>query len=237
MSRGLHLDGLGYAVGQGGGVDIIRDATARIDLARRTLILGPNGAGKSVLLRLCMGLLEASRGRLAWTGFERPPRRAMVFQRPVLLRRTALANVEYPLQLAKTDLRDSRQRALRALDSVGLGPMADRPARLLSGGEQQRLALARAWVTEPEVLLLDEPTSQLDPGASRQVEAIIDSIGASGVGIIMTTHHLAQARRLADDIVFLADGCLVEHGPASQFFAAPASEAARAYLNEESVWK
>lgn len=237
MSGVLRLDCLAYGVGPAPGTPIIHDASARIDLARRTVVLGPNGAGKSVLLRLCMGLLQANAGTVAWDGFHEPPRRALVFQRPVLLRRSALANVEYPLVLAGVLRKQARAQALIALESVGLGSMATRPARQLSGGEQQRLALARAWVTEPQVLLLDEPTSQLDPGSAREVEAIIGSIHAAGVGVVMTTHNIAQARRLADDVVFVAHGRIVEAGPAAAFFRTPLSESARAFLNEESIWR
>jgi tungstate transport system ATP-binding protein len=159
--------------------------------APRTVVLGPNGAGKSTLLRLIHGLLHPSAGTLRWP---QPLTQAMVFQRPVMLRTTALANVMYGLTLKGHARRESERRAAAALDRVGLAHLAQRPARLLSGGEQQRVALARAWALEPELLILDEPTASLDPGSSREVERIIGEIAASGTRILMTTHNLGQAR-------------------------------------------
>jgi tungstate transport system ATP-binding protein len=127
----------------------------------------------------------------------------MVFQRPVVLRRSALDNVVYPLKVAGLFRTECHRRALAALERVGLARLADRPARVLSSGEQQRLALARAWALEPEVLFLDEPTANLDPGATREVEAIIAAIHASGTKIVMSTHNLGQARRLGDEVLLL----------------------------------
>src|SRR5262245_40176027 len=154
----------------------------------RTIILGPNGAGKSVLMRLCHGLLAPTAGTISWRGPMNGRRRdAMVFQRPVMLRRSALANVLYGLELAGVSRRECDLRARDVLEAVGLEGIAERPARVLSGGEQQRLALARAWALGPEVLFLDEPTANLDPGSMREVESIIGQIRASGTKIVMTT--------------------------------------------------
>ncbi len=212
--------------------------TVTLDHGPRTIVLGPNGAGKSVFLRLCHGLVRPSSGRVRWNGGDDAARRrqAMVFQRPVLLRRSALGNVAYALAL-RGHGRDQRRRlALAALARVGLGALADRPARVLSAGEQQRLALARAWATEPEVLFLDEPTANLDPAATRLIEAAIGAIAASGTKIVMTTHDLGQARRLADEILFLHNGRLVEHGPAEAFFAGPRTAEAAAFLKGDLTW-
>ncbi len=198
----------------------------------RTLVLGPNGAGKSVLLRILHGLIEPSAGRIRWQGGAGAtrPTQAMVFQRPVLLRRSVRANVEYPLRLAGVARAERRRRCDEILERAGLARLASRPARALSGGEQQRVVIARAWVTVPAVLLLDEPTANLDPAAVAAVEELVRGVHASGTKVVMTTHDLAQARRLADDVVFLARGRCLEHTPAAEFFDTPRSAEAREFL-------
>ena len=160
----------------------------------------------------------------------------MVFQRPVMLRRSAVANVSYALKLAGVAPRERELRARDVLEAVGLAGITERPARVLSGGEQQRLAIARAWALGPEVLFLDEPTANLDPGATRDIEAIIGQIHASGTKIVMTTHNLGQARRLGDEILFLSQGRLVERSPVDQFFTKPASAEADAFIRGELPW-
>jgi tungstate transport system ATP-binding protein len=202
--------------------------------------MGPNGAGKSLLLRLLHGLLRPSAGQVRWNG--RPPdravrrRQAMVFQKPVLLRRSAAANVAYALRVhGGLSGTERRQRVAQVLDQAGLGALAKRSARVLSGGEQQRLALARAWATRPEVLLLDEPTANLDPAGAHAVERLIAEIRARGTKIVLTTHDLGQARRLGDEVLFLHRGRLVEQTPAATFFERPQSEQARAFLAGELV--
>jgi tungstate transport system ATP-binding protein len=227
----LVLDQVSFAVD---GKTIIDRVSMEITEGPRTVILGPNGAGKSVLMRLCHGLLKPSSGSLGWRGTNGGRRRqAMVFQRPVMLRRSALANVAYGLKLAGVAPRERELRARDVLDAVGLASVSDRPARVLSGGEQQKLALARAWALGPEVLFLDEPTANLDPGATRDVETIIGQIRAGGTKIVMTTHSLGQAKRLGDEILFLSRGRLVERSPVDQFFARPASAEADSFLRSE----
>jgi len=229
----LRLEGLCF---EAGGRRIIDDVTLEMAAGPRTVILGPNGAGKSVLMRLCHGLLAPSAGRVLWNapqGTKGRHRQAMVFQRPVMLRRSALANVAYGLKLAGVGRRERQARALRTLERVGLAHLAARSARVLSGGEQQRLALARAWALEPEVLFLDEPTANLDPGATREVEAAIAGIGAAGTKTIMVTHDLGAAKRLADEIVFLHKGRVVERADAARFFAGPDSPEAAAFIRGE----
>lgn len=215
---------------------IIDRVSVEITHGPRTIILGANGAGKSVLMRLCHGLLAPTSGAIEWKGV-RPSRgsrgQAMVFQRPVMLRRSALGNVMYGLRLAGVSRRESELRARDVLDAVGLSHVADHPARVLSGGEQQRLALARAWALGPEVLFLDEPTANLDPAATREVEAIIGAIHASGTKIVMSTHNLGQARRLGDEILFLSQGRLAERAPVDRFFCDPASAEAALFLRGE----
>lgn len=214
---------------------IIDRVSTDIGAGPRTIILGPNGAGKSVLMRLCHGLLRPTAGTIAWRGGDDGSRgrQAMVFQRPVMLRRSALANVVYGLKLAGVSRTERELRARDVLEVVGLAQVAEHPARTLSGGEQQRLALARAWALGPEVLFLDEPTANLDPGATRDVESIIVAIHATGTKIIMTTHNLGQARRLGDEILFLSGGRLLERAPVERFFREPASAEAATFIRGE----
>jgi tungstate transport system ATP-binding protein len=160
----------------------------------------------------------------------------MVFQRPVLLRRSVAANIDHALKLRGLDRASRRGRVAAALAQTGLTALAGRPARTLSLGEQQRVALARAWALSPQILFLDEPTASLDPAAARQVETLIGNFHAAGVKIVMTTHDLGQARRLADEILFLHRGRLVDHCDAGRFFDAPASDTARAFIQGELLW-
>ncbi len=226
----IRAEAVSYTVG---GAAILDDVSLVIEPGAPMLILGPNGAGKSVLLRLLHGLLRPEAGRVTP---EVPIRGAMVFQRPVLLRRSALANLRYPLALAGVPGPERARRAEAALAEVGLSALAGRPARRLSGGEQQRLALARAAALEPEVLFLDEPCASLDPAATRAVEEIIRRIAARGTKIVMTTHDLGQARRLAGEVVFLHRGRVVECAPAEHFFAGPASAEGAAFLQGDLLW-
>lgn len=231
-SSPLRLEGLGLTIG---GRQLLDGIDLTVRAGRRLVILGPNGAGKSVLLRLCLGLLAPTTGRVVLhPGPVRPGRHALVFQRPVLLRRSVAANIAYPLRLHRVPGADARVAA--ALDRFGLRDLARNRARALSGGEQQRLALARAWVMTPELLLLDEPCAALDPSATRQVEEILRSFSDEGMTLVLTTHDLAQARRLADDIAFLSRGRLLEDGPAPAFFEVPRTPEARAFLKGELTW-
>ena len=213
-----------------GAVEIVRDLTLDLASGAPTVLLGPNGSGKSTLLRLAMGLVRPTSGRVTWGSRETPGERlAMVFQRPVMLRRSAAANVAYALP-ARDDARVGE-----LLTKVGLADLADRPARKLSGGEQQRLALARALARDPEVLFLDEPTASLDPASTKAVEDIVRAVAAAGVKIVMATHDIGQARRLAGDIVFLVRGRLTERADAATFFGSPATREARAFLRGDLV--
>lgn len=232
----LELDRVGFSAG---GRMLIDGVSLRLEAGSRTIILGPNGAGKSLLLRLCHGLLSPSSGAIRWSGPSAVEgwrgRQAMVFQRPVLLRRSALANIRYVLALRGIPWRRRNALAMEALDRFGLAVLAHRAARVLSGGEQQRLALARAWAASPDVLFLDEPTASLDPAATLAVENAVREFHAAGTKIVMTTHDLGQARRLADDVIFLAKGRLVERSPAETFFLGPQSGQARAFLAGDLV--
>ncbi len=229
----LSLAGLRF---QAGGQTLLGPLDARIEVPGVSVILGANGAGKSLLLRLLHGLLPPAAGRVDWNG--RTPaaarsRQAFVFQRPLLLRRSTLANVTFALALAGVPRRERRERALAALQAVGLAQLAERPARVLSGGEQQRVALARALAVAPAVVLLDEATANLDPAATAAVERVVERLRADGVKLVMATHDLAQARRLADEILFLDRGRLLEQAPAAIFFAGPRTSAARRFLAGE----
>src|SRR6185295_13596426 len=219
-----------------GGRVIIERISAEIGAGPSTIILGANGAGKSVLMRLMHGLLAPASGKIAWRSTDTARLQAMVFQRPVLLRRSALANVTYALKLARVPHAEREHLALEALESVGLAAFARRPARVLSGGEQQRLALARAWALHPEVLFLDEPTASLDPTASREIERVIQAFDAAGTKIIMATHNLGQARRLGDEVLYLHQGRLLERAPVDQFFSQPSSAEAAAFIKGELPW-
>ena len=203
-----------------------------------SVVLGPNGVGKSVLLRMIAGLQELDAGSISWGGAARPAERlAMVFQTPMILRSTVLANAALglvPLGLSKAE---REKRAAAALERVGLAGRAGESARLLSGGEKQRLALARAWAVRPRLLLLDEPTANLDPTATEAVEHIIRSIRTDGTKVLMTTHNLGQATRLADEVIFLAEGRVQEHAPTQRFFAHPQSTAARLFIQGELPWR
>jgi tungstate transport system ATP-binding protein len=224
---------------EAGGKRLVDRVNLRIERGPRTIVVGPNGAGKSVLLRICHGLLPPTSGDVQFNGPETIDgrrRHAMVFQRPVLLRRSALANVAYGLMLAGIPRRERVRLAEEALDRVGLRHLGSQAARVLSGGEQQRLAIARAWALQPELLLLDEPTANLDPSATQAIESSIQSMHEAGTKIVLITHNLGQAHRLGDEVVFLAGGRVLERTPVEQFLRSPASADAAAFIKGEMPW-
>jgi tungstate transport system ATP-binding protein len=231
-----HARGLVF---EAGGRRLIDGLSLTLRPGVRTVVMGPNGAGKSLLLRLLHGLLEPSAGAILWGGrsLDRAIRlrQAMVFQRPVLLRRSALANLTHALRARRVPRHERHERAKKMLAAAGLEALAGTPARLLSGGEQQRLAMARALCLEPDVLFLDEPTANLDPASTLAIERLIQQAYHEGTKIVLVTHDVGQARRLADEVVFLHCGQLEEQSPAGRFFDAPASAAARAFLDGQLV--
>jgi len=204
-----------------GSVTLLDRLSLAIEPGPPTVLIGPNGAGKTTLLRAAMGLLEPSAGRVTRTD----ERRAIVFQRPTMLRRSAAANIRYAS--------GGRDRTRELLALVGLEHAADRPARRLSAGEQQRLALARALARDPTILFLDEPTASLDPASTKAVEDVIRTVSGRGIKIVMSTHDLGEARRLAGEVVLLHRGRLVEVGPAPSFFDAPSTKEARRFIAGE----
>ena len=216
-----------YAVGN---TRILNAITLVLSPGPPTLLLGPNGSGKTTLLKLAMGLLTPVAGRILYAAGAEVARRrcAIVFQKPVMLRRSAARNVAFALKAAARAPEAATIEHL--LQAVGLGTLAARPARRLSGGEQQRLALARALARDPDVLFLDEPTASLDPAATKSVEDIIVRTAERGVKIVMATHDLGQARRLAGEVVLLANGSIVEHAAAPAFFQAPTTPMAQRFL-------
>lgn len=233
----LCVQGLAYHVkGEG----LVNNLDFVLDAGPMTIILGPNGAGKSLTLRMCHGLLKPTSGKVFWRGHEETNRvarqQAMVFQRPVLLRRSTIGNITYALALRGINRSQRLARATEALERTGLITLSSRMARRLSAGEQQRLALARAWALTPQVLFLDEPTANLDPAATRQVEEIIRAMHKAGTKIIMTTHDIAQAQRLADEILFLHHGKLIERSDSEKFFNKPITKEARTFLKGELLW-
>ncbi len=218
---------------------LIKDLSCRFEAPAISIIVGPNGAGKSLLLRLCHGLLAPSAGDIRWQGANgRNPAdfQAMVFQRPVLLRRSVSANIDFALSLRKVPKRNRRALIEEALGRAGLNRFAKTSARVLSFGEQQRLALARSWALRPQVLFLDEPTASIDPAATHVIEEVILAMRAQGTKIIMSTHDLGQARRLADEVLFVHRGRLMEKSTADAFFAGPENDLAQAFLRGELLW-
>jgi tungstate transport system ATP-binding protein len=218
-----------------GEVTILDKITLTLAAGEPTILIGPNGAGKTTLLRAAMGLAPASRGQITWGGkaVAPPSGRAILFQRPVMLRRSAAGNIRYALASAGVPRAERAGRTAELIDMVGLSGLERRPARRLSGGEQQRLALARALARDPAVLFLDEPSASLDPAATKAIEDLVRAIAARGVKVVMATHDLGQARRIAGDIVLLHRGRLIEHAPVSEFFTTPKTQEAQKFIAGE----
>lgn len=224
---GIEVTGLTY---NAGGTRLLDLPALRLHPVGLTVVMGPNGAGKSLLLRILHGLIDPTEGQVLFDGCPMSAdvrrKQALVFQKPVLLRRTVSANIDFVLKARGKPL-DNRDALL---DRVGLFAHANQPARRLSGGEQQRLAIARALATEPEVLFLDEPTASLDPSSTYSIEQTVRQVAAEGVRVVFVTHDIGQARRLAEDVVFLAKGRLAEQTAATTFFDTPETGVARAYM-------
>lgn len=231
--RVLPVRGVGLSVRRGGRVLLDRVDIA-VEPGPLTVIMGPNGAGKSLLLRALANLIHPDEGLVTWAGTvpdrRRAPRLGFVFQKPIMLRRSAIQNVRYALAAAGVPRAERDTRAAEALSTAGLERLADTPARVLSGGEQQRLAIARALATRPAVLMLDEPTANLDPAATLAIETLVLAAHRGGTTVAFVTHDLGQARRLADEVVFVHRGRVAERAPSHRFFTEPSSEAATAFI-------
>ncbi|MEM1362945.1 MAG: ATP-binding cassette domain-containing protein [Pseudomonadota bacterium] len=214
-----------------GPIDLDLDGTGA------TVVVGPNGAGKTTLLRLLHGTARLTSGEIRWACSTEKARehQAFVFQTPIMLRRTVEANLAYPLAMRGLRRAEVRARARDWAARVGLAEMYDRQAPVLSGGEKHKLALARAMITEPKLVFLDEPCAALDGRAIREIEALLLTAKAAGTRMILSTHDMGQARRLADRVVFLLGGKVHEDGPAEQFFAGPKTPEAQAFLRGDIV--
>ncbi len=225
------------AVSRRGGRTLVGPVDLRIDGPGITVLIGPNGAGKTSLLNLLHGTARLASGRIDWACPIEDARhaQAFVFQRPVMLRRSVVENLAYPLRIRGVPRSEAMPRAEAAAHRVGLGEMLGRHAPRLSGGEQQKLALARALIIEPDVLFLDEPCASLDGRAMREIEGILLQARGSGKRLILSTHDMGQARRLADDVLFLLRGGVHERGPAETFFTRPETPQARAFLQGDIV--
>ena len=221
------------------GKRLIDSVDLTLESNTRSVIMGPNGAGKSLLLRLLHGLLAPTAGTITWSGRAADGvsahRQAMVFQRPVLLRRSTAANIRYAMAAHGVARAERKGRLDDVLRLARLEHLAGRPARVLSGGEQQRLAIARALSIRPEILFMDEPTASLDPASVLAIEELIQQAQVAGTKIVLVTHDIGQARRLSDEVVFMHHGRIEEQSPASRFFDKPVSEKARAFLEGRIV--
>ncbi len=226
----LETQSLGFETA---GHRLLSNFDLKIKRGSRTIIMGPNGAGKSLLLRLLHGLILPTDGQINWRGqpLDKSARQsqAMVFQRPVLLRRSAKSNLHFALKVRGQKGSKRESLVTQALKTAGLGHLAHRPARVLSGGEQQRLATARALASQPDLLFLDEPTASLDPASTAAIEQLILEANAAGVTIVLVTHDTGQANRLGEDLIFLQDGRIAEAGPANRVLTIPQSDPARAW--------
>jgi tungstate transport system ATP-binding protein len=232
----LELRGVSF---EANGMRYIKDIDFTLNANSNTIILGPNGAGKSLFLRLCHGLVAPTEGFINWRGAiaqRREKYQAMVFQKPVMLKRSVIENLHFGLKCRGVSKIRREPIVNRIIEKTGLSRLSKIPARSLSTGEQQRLAIGRAWTLTPEVLFLDEPTANLDPAATHIVEEIINSIKESGTTIVMSTHDLGQARRLADNILFLYRGRILENTSVEKFFTSPKNDLAQAFIKGELLW-
>ena len=229
MTQLFKLDSVSVSFGP---IAALTDCSLRIQAGDRLALVGANGSGKSTLLRCLHRLLQPLKGHIEQ---DANARQAMLFQRPYLLRASVQNNIALGLWLKGVPWRQARADALQALARVGLAELAPRNAKALSGGQQQRVALARAWALKPQVLLLDEPTSSLDPTAKREVERLMAEFSSAGMTLIFSSHNLGQVKRLASRVIYLEHGRLVADLPTAAFFGGPLPPAAAHFLKGELV--
>ena len=226
----LHVKNIHFNVD---GEAFIKNISFTLNPGKPTLIIGPNGAGKTLLMRLCHGLIRPTKGEIMWKGPAQNPQlhQAMVFQTPIMLRRSVIENAEYPLKLRRVSKADRMGKVENILEKAGLKNIAERQAHHLSGGEKQRLSIARAWIMEPEVMFLDEPTANLDPRGVKDIEILIRNIAKTGTKVVMTTHQIDQIKRLNGEVMFLHKGEILEYaGNTRDFVQNPKTPHAKAYL-------
>jgi tungstate transport system ATP-binding protein len=227
----LALDDVGVRYGD---VHALQGAALQIHRGDFIALIGANGSGKTTLLQVLHGLVPHSGTR----SVGRPDQvQTMVFQRPFMLRVSVLNNMRLALWLAGVPAAQRLARAEQALDRAGLSAMRARPARSLSGGQQQRLALARAWALKPDVLFLDEPTANLDPSGKKEVEAMLARFAAEGMTLVMSTHNLGQAKRLATRVVYLDQGIIRADLPTTRFFQESLDERTELFLKGDLKWE
>lgn len=211
----LRLEQVGLRFGD---VQALSEVSLQVHAGEFIALIGANGSGKTSLLSALHGLVKLSgRREVAPEAFAA---QVMVFQRPFMLRLSVWRNLLIALWLAGVPRQERRARAEQALQRAGLAGLRDRPARALSGGQQQRLALARAWARQPRLLFLDEPTANLDPSAKTEIESMLASFKAEGMTLVMSTHNLGQAKRLASRVIYLDRGKIRVDLPCQEFFNA-----------------
>lgn len=231
MDEGIQLSNICFSRDQS---ELLRSIDLDIDLKGISVILGPNGAGKSLLLRMMMQLIAPDSGSVRFHGLV-PDQAAMVFQKPVLLRRSVADNLNHALKIAQVPKAERAAEISRLLTMARLNGYEARPARQLSGGEQQRLQMVRALASRPRLLFMDEATAHLDPHSTHLIEDLALEVAASGAKIVAVTHDHGQAKRLADDIIFMAHGQIIERSEAHRFFSAPQTLKAQAFLEGKLV--
>ena len=226
----VHMRGVSIAKG---GKNLLGPIVLTLGASGFTILLGPNGAGKTTLLKALHGLERLNTGTVTWSASDNVARtkQAYVFQSPVMLRRSVRANLAYPLSILSYPQNRIDHAIETWADRIGLSDALHRPATRLSGGEKQKLALARALIRDPEILFLDEPCSNLDGRSVKEIEGLLQAAHRAGTRIVMATHDLGQARRLATEILFLFKGRIHEVGPAPQTFDAPQTSEFKSFLN------
>jgi len=216
------------------GKRIIGPVTHRLEQGPPTIVIGPNGSGKTTLLRVMHGIERISTGQVNWT-HDAPDQQAFVFQSPIVLRRTVDENLAYPLRLAGVDKAEIVSRVTTWLARIGLDAFANTAVTRLSGGERQKPAIARALIRTPQVLFLDEPCANLDGHTTREIEALLSETAAAGTRLIMATHNMGQARRLAGDVIFMLNGKIHESGAANYIMNTPQTSELKAFLQGDIV--